>query len=120
MSRDDAIVLDMLKAACRVSETVQDRTFEEFRQDWRFQSIVQYQMMILGEATKRLSKEFRRRHAEIDWKAIAGHRDVLIHQYDDVDLREVWKIATKDLPPLIQFLGSIAPKQDDAPTAQPL
>ena len=45
---------------------------------------------ILGEATKRLSPEFRRLHPDRPWLALAGMRDVLIHAYDQVDLEEVW------------------------------
>jgi uncharacterized protein with HEPN domain len=45
---------------------------------------------ILGEATKRLSPEFRRLHPDLPWRAMAGMRDVLIHAYDQVDLEEVW------------------------------
>jgi len=45
---------------------------------------------ILGEATKRLSPEFRCRHPDLPWRALAGMRDVLIHAYDQVDLEEVW------------------------------
>lgn len=114
MNRDDAVLLDMLKAAGRASEAVQGCSFDELRRDWRLQSIVLHQMMILGEATKRLSEGLREQHREIDWKAIAGHRDILIHRYDDVDLREVWTIVDRDLPPLIRFLESVAPTQDDS------
>jgi uncharacterized protein with HEPN domain len=45
---------------------------------------------ILGEATKRLSPEFRCLHPGLPWRAMAGMRDVLIHAYDQVDLQEVW------------------------------
>jgi len=45
---------------------------------------------ILGEATKRLSPEFRRLHPDLPLRAMAGMRDVLIHAYDQVDLEEVW------------------------------
>ena len=45
---------------------------------------------ILGEATKRLSPEFRCLHHDLPWRAMAGMRDVLIHAYDQVDLEEVW------------------------------
>ena len=44
---------------------------------------------IIGEATKRLSNEFRLQHAEIPWKQMAGMRDVITHDYDEVDLDDV-------------------------------
>ena len=45
---------------------------------------------VLGEATKRLSREIRIAYTEIPWRAMAGMRDVLIHAYDQIDLEEVW------------------------------
>ena len=45
---------------------------------------------VLGEATKRLSREIRIAYTEITWRAMAGMRDVLIHAYDQIDLEEVW------------------------------
>jgi len=45
--------------------------------------------MIIGEATKRLSTEFRQQHSSIPWKQIAGMRDIITHNYDNVDLEEV-------------------------------
>jgi uncharacterized protein with HEPN domain len=112
MCRDDAYVLDMLVAGRRAVEVVAGRTKEEFLADWKLQSAVQYQLMVLGEAVKRLSNEFRQRHPQIPWTAIAGHRDILIHQYDAVDAQEVWKIVTVNLPPLVGFLESIVSRKE--------
>jgi len=44
---------------------------------------------------------------------MAGHRDILIHRYNEVDLQAVWLIATRELPPLIRFLESIAPQEEE-------
>lgn len=57
--------------------------------------------MVIGEATKRLSDEFRSENSEIQWRLMAGMRDILIHAYDTVDIDEVWKTATKDVPELL-------------------
>lgn len=112
MNRDDAHVLDMLLAARRAVEALEGHTLDEFLDDWRLQSIVQHQLMVLGEAVKRLSAEFRERHSELPWKAIAGQRDVVVHQYDEVDFEALWDVVKESLPPLIRFLEAIAPKQD--------
>jgi uncharacterized protein with HEPN domain len=112
MSRDKESVLDMLQAATRAAEAVEGFSFEEFEADWKAQSLVQHQLMILGEAVKRLSPEFRQRYKQFPWSAIAGHRDILIHQYNDVDIHEVWRIAVEELPDLINFLQSIVPEKE--------
>ncbi|UCC29152.1 MAG: DUF86 domain-containing protein [Phycisphaerales bacterium] len=112
MSRDDACILDMLVAARRIAEAVENITFDEFRADWHVNSAVQHQLLILGEAVKRLSREFRENHAQIPWQAIAGHRDILIHQYNAVDVGEVWLIARDRIPELVQFLETVAPQEE--------
>jgi uncharacterized protein with HEPN domain len=52
----------------------------------RSQSAILYQIAIVGEAIKRLSRDFREQHPEALWDDIAGMRDVVAHQYDRIDL----------------------------------
>lgn len=75
-------------------------TFEEFEKDDKTISAVQHQILIIGEATKRLSLEFRNLHNNIPWKSMAGMRDVLIHSYEHADLEEIWKTVQKVMPDL--------------------
>src|SRR5258708_6707513 len=96
MSRDAAPLLDMLKAAHLAVEFREGMVKRAFLDDPKTQSAVLHQLLILGEAGKRLSQEFRAQHEAIPWKRIAGMRDKLIHEYDDVDLDEVWKTVRSD------------------------
>ncbi|MGK7881813.1 MAG: DUF86 domain-containing protein [Crocosphaera sp.] len=66
---------------------------------------------IIGEATKRLSKEFRTQHPSIPWKAIAGMRDVITHDYDEVDLDEIWTVINEDLPKLFNYIKTLVTRQ---------
>jgi uncharacterized protein with HEPN domain len=59
---------------------------------------------IIGEATKRLSKDFREQHSTIPWKEIAGMRDVITHDYNEVDLDEVWTAINENLPQLLDYI----------------
>ncbi len=68
-----------------------------------------HQLLIVGEAVKRTSPEFRDAHPEVPWKLIAGTRDKLIHFYEGVDLVEVWKMVTSDLSELIRLIEPLAP-----------
>ena len=65
---------------------------------------------IIGEATKRLSDDFRAQHAEVPWKEMAGMRDVIIHDYDEVDLDEVWTVIRENLPQLLADLEPLVEK----------
>jgi uncharacterized protein with HEPN domain len=74
MSRDLASIRDMLNAARLVQEGVKGFDKEGLARDWIHLSAVVRQIEIIGEATRRLTKEFRSDHPEIPWKDIAGMR----------------------------------------------
>ena len=65
------------------------------------------QLEIIGEATKRLSKEFRVTNPNVPWLDMAGMRDILIHNYIDVDLDIVWKTASESIPDLEKLLQNL-------------
>jgi len=111
LSRDDATLLDILKA-CRLAASFlggADRA--AFRSDPKTQAAVVHELLILGEAVKRLSPEFTKSVPGIPWTAIAGMRDKLIHHYDAVDVDQVWKAASVDVPRLLRTLEPLAPTE---------
>ncbi len=111
MQRDEAILLDIARAARLVLEFKKGMDKTTFLDDVKTQSSVLHQLMVMGEAVKRLSEEFRSQHREIPWSLIAGMRDKLIHGYDIVDLDEVWRTATSDVPNLLAWLEPRLPQQ---------
>lgn len=111
MSQDDATLLDILKSARLVGKFKGKLNKTAFFKDLKTQSAILHQLLVLGEAVKRLSDELRVNHPEIPWTLIAGMRDKLIHEYDVVDLDEVWKTVTKDVPHLISVLEPLVPRK---------
>jgi uncharacterized protein with HEPN domain len=103
-NRDLASVLDILEAPDFIANSIKGMTFEQFLGNLEKQYAVQHQLMVIGEAAKRLSEEFRQRQNQIPWTEIAGMRDVLIHRYDDVELPIVWEAATSRLPRIVPLL----------------
>ncbi len=108
MKKDDRIYLDhILKSFSKVVGYLEDVGYEAFLSDEEKQDAVIRKIEVAGEATKRLSQDFRDRFYQIPWRAIAGMRDKLIHDYIDVDLDTVWETATKDIPDLLPDIESI-------------
>jgi len=62
---------------------------------------------IIGEATKKLSNDFKYKHPQIEWKKIAGTRDKLIHDYYGIDYDIVWDILTSKIKELHDFLNGL-------------
>ena len=104
MPRDEATLLDIVQAARLVIEFKQGMDRSAFLADVKTQSAVLHQLMVIGEAVKRLSQDFRARHPQVPWALIAAMRDKLIHAYDIVDLDEVWKTAEADIPELLSAI----------------
>ncbi len=109
MSPDEIIMLDIIHAARLAMDFKQGLDKTEFLEDIKTQSAVLHQLMVMGEAVKRLSMGYRDEHPHIPWKVIAGMRDVLIHGYDIVDLNEVWKTVDVDVPQVMPLLEKLVP-----------
>jgi uncharacterized protein with HEPN domain len=66
----------------------------------------------MGEASKRIPDDYRSAHPQIPWKGMAGLRDVLIHDYEGVDLKQVWRIVSHELPKLKKAIQDFLPPLD--------
>jgi uncharacterized protein with HEPN domain len=84
---------------------------DEFMSQSHWQDAVIRQLEVIGEATKRLSAELRDTHQEVPWRRIAGLRDVLIHNYMQVDLAAVWQVTQHDVPALKARVTAILDEQ---------
>lgn len=89
-----------MEAVRRIQEYVGTMSYEQFRKDIRTQDAVMRNLEILGEAAKNISAVFRKKHANVPWKQLAGLRDRLIHHYFGVNLDIVWGVIQKELPDL--------------------
>lgn len=113
MSRDDASLLDMIQAGQLVLQFAQNLDRQQLETDLLTHSAILYQVSVMGEATKRLSFEFRKQHSEVPWSDIAGMRDVIAHQYDRLDLDIVWQVVQRNIPELLSLLTPLLSIQED-------
>jgi uncharacterized protein with HEPN domain len=109
MSRDEVYLLDILDAAKLALEYVRGKTRDEFLADVQLQDAVIRRLAIIGEAAKRVSVATRESLPGLPWRQMAGMRNIIVHEYDDVDLSVVWDAVTRDLPPLVSELAQRLP-----------
>ena len=112
MNRDPESLLDIAKCARLIIEFSRDINPGDLKENLLIQSALLHQFMVLGEATKRLSIQFRAEHAVIPWAQIAGMRDNLIHDYEDVNLALVWRAIENDVPQLLAYIEPLLPRQE--------
>jgi uncharacterized protein with HEPN domain len=109
--RDAAHLWDMLEAARAVLRFTEGLSMEEFlaSKTETTRLAVERKLEILGEAARRISPAFRGIHPEIPWKETVGLRNVISHEYDKVNYREIYRIARERVPDLIERLVSLVP-----------
>jgi uncharacterized protein with HEPN domain len=88
---------DILEAIRKIRAYTQGLALETFSQDSKTLDAVVRNLEILGEAVKGLPDTIRAAHREVDWKRIAGLRDILIHQYFGVDTEIIWDVVQNKL-----------------------
>ena len=98
--KDDRVYLQHILDAIAKIETYTAGGREAFAHTTLIQDAVIRNFEVIGEATKRLSTRLREQHPEVPWRVVAGFRDVLIHEYEGIEINEVWNVIEHDLPNL--------------------
>jgi uncharacterized protein with HEPN domain len=104
MQRDKAYLLDILEAAKLVISYVAKKNKEDFIKDIQCQDAVIRRLEIIGEAAGRISEETKNSLSHLSWSEMIGMRNIMIHDYDDVDMAIVWETVQNDLPTLVSTL----------------
>ncbi len=109
--RDVAYLWDMRAAARTVRELVAGMNVEAFLADRRTQLAVERGLELVGEAARRVSMPLRDAHPELPWRTIVGLRNVLIHDYGEIDEARVFAVAARDIPDLPSRLEPLLPPE---------
>jgi len=101
MPRDyKAFINDILEAIHRIELYTSKLSVDEFSESQLYQDAVVRNLEIIGEAVKRLPNELIKKYPDIEWKKIAGLRDILVHAYFGIDIEIVWDIVQNKIPEL--------------------
>lgn len=93
---------DIADAITAIRAHAKRRSDERLRRD-----AMLYNLMVLGEAVKGLSEEMKARRPEIPWREIAGLRDLLAHEYYQIELGVIEEIVSRDLAPLAAAVAAL-------------
>lgn len=104
--RDLVYVEHMLECIERI-ERYSDRNRLRFMESEIVQDAVVRNLQVLAESSQRLSAQAKGKQPAIDWRAVAGFRNILVHDYLGLDLDTIWPVIEQDLPTLKAALKSI-------------
>jgi uncharacterized protein with HEPN domain len=100
-------VRDILEAIAEIHEFTHDLTFEEFQDDRKTIRAVLYDIAIIGEAVGSIPPEIEFSHPEIPWIDVRGMRNIVIHEYFQVNLEIIWQTIQDDLTVLESSLQQL-------------
>ena len=101
MSRNLELYLsDIIKSIHKIKRYTEGITYEELTtNDLIFDAVI-LNLQIIGEAAKNVPQDIRDLHSQIEWRKIAGLRDIIAHAYFTIDKQIVWDIIQNKLTDL--------------------
>lgn len=105
----------MLAAADEAISFAAGRTEGDLAIDAMLRRAIKDCVQEIGEAAARVSEQGRARAPDLPWTKMVGMRHILVHAYFDLDLEAVWKVVTRDLPPLVRALRAALDQWGDEP-----
>jgi uncharacterized protein with HEPN domain len=107
--KDAALLWDIKEAALDIIEFTSGRTFHGFESDKMVRYAVERQILVIGEAAKGISSALRAKTPDIPWSAIIAQRNILAHEYGEILVERVWRVAKDYVPELLTQIEPFIP-----------
>jgi uncharacterized protein with HEPN domain len=111
--RDLAYIWDMLEYANKVVEIIAGQSKHNWHNNPTIRLAIERGLEIIGEAARHVSETLRAQHPEIPWQDIIGQRNILAHDYGNIDYDLLYETAVQDIPALIAQLQDLLPPAED-------
>lgn len=98
MKRDEAILKAIYREILSLPSLMKGYTKDRFLKSEKTQKAVCMTLLNIGELVKGLSGEIKKNYNMVQWKEIAGMRDIVAHKYQYVNMERIWFTAKKDIP----------------------
>ncbi|PIP14587.1 hypothetical protein COW98_02065 [Candidatus Roizmanbacteria bacterium CG22_combo_CG10-13_8_21_14_all_35_9] len=108
-------IQDILDCINIIESYIKGKSENDFYSSYQLQDSVIRRLEIIGEATKNIPEEVRKKYPDLPWKKMAGLRDVVIHDYSEVVEERVWNTITKELPVAKRLIEKIREDLEKSP-----
>ena len=105
-----ARIQDILDAIQSIQSRTATLSFDEFSQDETVVKAVLYDLIIIGEAAINIPPEAQALAPDLPWRLMSGMRNIMAHEYFQVNLRVTWSTIQNNLPPLVATLRELQAK----------
>ena len=100
-------LLDILTYGQQAVEIARALTRDDLEVGYKNSYALAYAIQTVGEASSKLTSEFRKGHVSVDWDRIIGMRHRIVHGYGRLDLDIIWRVSQEDIPALLRDVGEI-------------
>ena len=106
---DHLLIEDILDSAQKILVYIEGYDLEQFLTDDKTFDAVVRNFEIIGEAANQLSGELKLKNSHIDWRAVIGFRNRLVHAYFGLDREIIFNVATENLPGIMGQINDLQP-----------